>query len=272
MTTGKVSTQSYNSLEQLEELRSQWEDLLASYPLGTTFSTPEWLLSWWRNFGQHQDLLALGVFADSSLVGLAALSVTSASAGAIPLRILRLMGDGSQDSDNLDLPVRPGFESDFAEALVDILEKEKQRWDIAYFNLMPDRSPGVAALRQVLGRKGWLALATNSPASAIALPETWEKYLKQLSSNERAKVGPRSRRLEKKYSVRIRRCEDPQELDALLQVLYELHRKSWQARGLPGTLHVPARRRFYGELAQSLLQKNLLEFWVLELNAKVVAA
>jgi CelD/BcsL family acetyltransferase involved in cellulose biosynthesis len=272
MTTGKVSTQTYNSLEQLEQLRSQWEDLLAGYPFATTFSTPEWLLSWWRSFGQHQDLLAIGAFVDSSLVGFAGLSLTSASAGAIPLRILRLMSDGSQDSDNLDLPVRPGFESDFAEALVDILETQKQRWDVGYFNLMPAQSPGVAALRQVLERKGWLTFETNSPASAIALPETWEQYLKQLSSNERAKVGPRSRRLEKKYSVRIGKCEDPQELDALLQVLYELHRKSWQARGLPGTLHVPARRRFYGELARSLLQKNLLEFWVLELNGKVVAA
>ncbi|HEX6824586.1 MAG TPA: GNAT family N-acetyltransferase [Candidatus Sulfotelmatobacter sp.] len=272
MTTGKVSTQTYNSLEQLEQLRSQWEGLLAHYPLATTFSTPEWLLSWWRSFGQHQELLAIGAFVDSSLVGFAGLSLTSASAGAIPLRILRLMSDGSQDSDNLDLPVRSGFESDFAEALVGILEAQKQRWDVGYFNLMPAQSPGVAALRQVLERKGWLTFGTNSPASAIALPETWEQYLKQLSSNERAKVGPRSRRLEKKYSVRIRKCEDPQELDALLQVLYELHRKSWQARGLPGTLHVPSRRRFYGELARSLLQKNLLEFWVLELNGKVVAA
>ena len=70
MTTGKVSTQTYNSLEQLEQLRSQWEDLLAGYPFATTFSTPEWLLSWWRSFGQHQDLLAIGAFVDSSLVGL----------------------------------------------------------------------------------------------------------------------------------------------------------------------------------------------------------
>lgn len=272
MTTGKLSTQTFNALEQLEALRGQWEDLLASYPLATTFATPEWLLSWWRSFGQHQDLLAIGAFADSSLVGFASLSLASASWGAVPLRILRLMGDGSQDSDNLDFPVRPGFEADFAEALVDILEKQKRRWDVGYFNLMPAQSPGVAALRQVLERKGWLTFGTHSPASAIALPDTWEQYLKQLSSNERAKVGPRSRRLEKKYAVRIRRCEDPQELDTLLQVLYELHRKSWQARGLPGTLHVPARRRFYADLAQSLLQKNLLEFWVLELNEKVVAA
>ncbi len=272
MTTGKLSTQTYNALEQLENLRSQWEDLLANYPLATTFSTPEWLLSWWRSFGQQQDILAIGAFVDSSLVGFAGLSLALASSGAIPLRILRLMGDGSQDSDNLDLPVRPGFESDFAEALVDVLEKQKQRWDIGYFNLMPAQSPGVAAFRQVLERKGWLTFVTNSPASAIPLPDTWERYLKQLSSNERAKVGPRSRRLEKKYSVRIRRCEDQQELETLLQILYELHRKSWQARGLPGTLHVPARRQFYADLARSLLQKNLLEFWVLELNGKVVAA
>jgi CelD/BcsL family acetyltransferase involved in cellulose biosynthesis len=82
----------------------------------------------------------------------------------------------------------------------------------------------------------------------------------------------RTRRLEKKCEVQIRRCAEEGELDSLLQSLYELHGKHWQLRGLPGSFHSPARRQFYGELARLLLEHGRLEFWVMELERKVVAA
>jgi CelD/BcsL family acetyltransferase involved in cellulose biosynthesis len=78
--------------------------------------------------------------------------------------------------------------------------------------------------------------------------------------------------LEKKCEVRIRKCTGESEIDPLLQALYELHGKHWQARGLPGTLHSPARRQFYGELARLLLRQRQLELWALELNGKIAAA
>ncbi|HZQ95612.1 MAG TPA: GNAT family N-acetyltransferase, partial [Candidatus Sulfotelmatobacter sp.] len=273
MSPGKLAIQTYNSIAQLEGIRGQWEDLLAAYPLATTFSTPEWLLPWWRNFGQSQELLVVAAFADASLAGLAALSFTSVRmAGSIPLRVLRLMGDGSHDSDNLDIPVRPGFEDSFAHLLVEVIEKHRSRWDVGYLNSVPPQSTSIDAVRRVLEQRKSVMFEGRTPASAIALPETWEQYLKQLSSKERGKIGLRARRLEKKYAVRIRRCEDEQELDPLLQVLYDLHGKHWQARGLPGTLHVPARRRFYSELAVLLLRRRRLDFWILEADGKVVAA
>jgi CelD/BcsL family acetyltransferase involved in cellulose biosynthesis len=82
----------------------------------------------------------------------------------------------------------------------------------------------------------------------------------------------RARRLEKKYKIRIRKCEHEVEIDLLLQALYELHGRHWQARGVPGTLHSPARRQFYGELARLLLQRRQLELWVLELDGRIAAA
>jgi CelD/BcsL family acetyltransferase involved in cellulose biosynthesis len=115
-------------------------------------------------------------------------------------------------------------------------------------------------------------IGKRSTASAISLPATWEEYLKQLSSKERGKIGLRTRKLEKKYKVRIRKCKEESEIDPLLQALFELHGKHWQLRGLPGTLQSSARRQFYGELARMPLACNRLDLWVLELNEKIVAA
>jgi CelD/BcsL family acetyltransferase involved in cellulose biosynthesis len=97
--------------------------------------------------------------------------------------------------------------------------------------------------------------------------------VKRLSSKERGKIGLRSRRLEKKYAVvKIRKVSNQSELEYALQALFDLHGKHWNLRGLPGTLHSPTRRGFYGELARSLLARRRLEFWILELDGKIMAA
>lgn len=274
MGPGRLEYRIYRSLDELEAIRRGWEELLERYPLATTFSTPDWLISWWRAFGQSQELLVAGFFDSSTpLVGLAAFSISRVRVGkSIPLRRLRLMGDGSQDSDNLDLPVLPGCEEALAESILTFLRDNRGCWDFAEMRTMPEQSPAANALRQKLKEENWVAVDQSTPASAISLPATWEEYLRLLSAKERGKVGLRARRLEKKYEVRIRRCGEEAEIDPLLQALYELHRKHWRLKGSGGTLHMPARQQFYRELAHSLLKRRRLELWVLELQGKVVAA
>ncbi|MGD0757334.1 MAG: GNAT family N-acetyltransferase [Candidatus Sulfotelmatobacter sp.] len=263
----------YDSLESLEHLRPEWDALLGEYPFSTVFSTYEWLAPWWRAFGATDRLQVLAFRdASSALVGLAPLALTTGRAFPVSLRLLRLMGDGSHDSDNLDLPVRPGWETSMSQALLHWMQRNAALWDVCELNTLPSSSAAGARLLEDLGERKWKYFTSTQPQTVVELGETWESHLKGISSKERGKIGLRTRRLEKKYEVRIRRCQHESEIDALLQALYELHGKHWQLRGLPGTLHSPARRQFYGELARLLLARRQLEFWVLEVQGKVVAA
>jgi CelD/BcsL family acetyltransferase involved in cellulose biosynthesis len=273
MTQPRLELRVYDTLDSLSTLQPAWDHLLSEFPTATTFSTLDWLVPWWRAFGNGQQLKVVTFFDSTSrLVAVAPLSLTThRAAGGVKLKLLRLMGDGSQDSDNLDLPVVPGFEDRFAESLLEFLEGQRNSWDFVEFNTLPPQSPGANALQKLLGRKKWASSEGQRPSCSIALPGTWEEYGRLLSAKERGKIGLRTRRLEKKYEVRIRRCAEEGELDSLLQSLYELHGKHWQLRGLPGSFHLPARRQFYGELARLLLERNRLEFWVLELEERVVA-
>lgn len=263
----------HDSLDSLEHLRPEWDALLGEYPYSTVFSTYEWLASWWRAFG-GADRLQVLAFRDASskLVGLAPLALTTGRSLPVSLRWLRLMGDGSHDSDNLDLPVRPGLETSVSHGLLNWMQQNAALWDVCELNTLPSSSAVGASLLEELSRRKWRCFTSTQPQTVVELAETWESYLKGTSSKERGKIGLRTRRLEKKYEVRIRRCQLENEIDFLLQALYELHGKHWQQRGLPGTLHSPARRQFYGELARLLLARRRLEFWVLELQGKVVAA
>jgi CelD/BcsL family acetyltransferase involved in cellulose biosynthesis len=263
----------HSSLDSLEGLQPEWDALLSEYPYSTTFSTYEWLVPWWRAFGGRDQLLVLAFRdASSTLVGLAPMALTLRKAFPVPLRLLRLMGDGSHDSDNLDLPVRPGWEAAFSSGLLDWMGQNAKIWDVCELNTLPSHAAAGTLFLRDLGQRGWKYFTSSRPQTVLELGETWEAHLKKISSKERGKIGLRSRRLEKKYEVQIRRCTQKGELDPFLRALYELHGKHWRQRGLPGTLDSPARRQFYGELSRLLLARQRLEFWVLELQGKIVAA
>jgi CelD/BcsL family acetyltransferase involved in cellulose biosynthesis/2-polyprenyl-3-methyl-5-hydroxy-6-metoxy-1,4-benzoquinol methylase len=263
----------YKNLQELEPLRPAWDDLLASFPGATTFSTWEWLAPWWRAFGEGRELLALAFFDGETLVGLAPLQISQRRvASFLHLRILGLMGDGSGDSDNLDIPVRVGWEAPVAAALLEFLKRESKQWDFCEFNTMPADSPVANSLAKLLENQGWKAYRRWQACSAISLPESWEAYLDQLSSKERGKIAYYRKRLDRKARVRFYRCESEHELSAYLEKLFLLHRKRWQSLKQKGSFESAARRQFYYELARLLIARRNLEFWLLDVDGNTVAA
>jgi len=263
----------YETLADIESLRPCWDQLLCEFRGATTFSSWEWLAPWWRAFGQRRRPLILA-FLDESwrLVGLAPLCVERQKVTPlIDLQVARFWGDGSGDSDNLDFPVRAGYEDEVAAALLNYLAKESRRWDYCELNTMPGDSAVGNCLSHHLRDRFWVAYHHQQTGSAILLPETWEEYLQQLSAKERGKVAYRRRLLEKKYQTRFYKCQNQAELAVCLDTLFGLHQKRWQSAGEPGSFLSAARRRFYSEMAALLLASGRLEFWLLDLDGKPVA-
>jgi CelD/BcsL family acetyltransferase involved in cellulose biosynthesis len=263
----------YETLDKIETLRPQWEQLLCEFRGATTFSSWEWLAPWWRAFGQGQQLLMLAFLDESSrLVGLAPLCVEKRKvAPLIHLQVVRFWGDGSGDSDNLDFPVRAGYEDQVTQTLVHYLSSESKLWDYCEFNTMPRDSAVGRCLERQLRLARCAMYRSESAASVVSIGETWESYLAQLSAKERGKVSNRANRLKKRYRVRYYKCETEAEVPGCLETLYNLHQKRWQSVGEPGSFTAVARRQFYGELAVSLVRRGCLEFWFLDLDGAPVA-
>jgi CelD/BcsL family acetyltransferase involved in cellulose biosynthesis len=272
-TARDLQIRAYRDLEDLQSLVPLWEDLLSAYPLATTFSTWEWLSSWWRNFGGGQQLFVVGVSeGNSRLIGLAPLSIVSRRvAGPVRVRELCLMGDGSGDSDNLDLPVRPGFEDQFAGALLECLSEHRSAWDLCRFNTLPPDSPAAATLLRGLHRRTWTVRQYERMASAIVMPDSWEAYLRQLPSEDQKNLERYSRRLDRRHQSRIYRCSREAELPACLEALFRLHQARWLAAGEPGSFSSEQRQKFYFDLSRTLLARGWLELWVLELGGTIAA-
>jgi CelD/BcsL family acetyltransferase involved in cellulose biosynthesis len=272
LTLMNLSVRVYESLGELHAVRPAWDQLLSRYPLATTFCTWEWLSCWWECFAQHHKLLTIALFDSKSLVGLAPLSISEEKVGCFTLRIVRLMGDGSGDSDNLDLPVQSGYERAFAEQIFIVLKDRKKRWDTCEFNTLPPDSLVVKCLRESLRARSWTFFEYYSMCSAIDLPENWELYTPRLSSEDRKNLTRYTRRLQNRHSVRIYRCARLEELPRCLEAFFGLHQQRWENTGERGTFSSDNRKKFYDRLSRCLLDRGWLEFWILELDGEIVAA
>jgi hypothetical protein len=230
------------------------------------------MFSWWRAYGGNRKLCVL-VFTDpqAGVVGIAPLYWESRRFLAFgKLRVLRLMGDGSGDSDDLDFIVKPGYAAEVATALLNWMIQTP--WNLCEFECLSSKSEVVVLLRDELRKLGWKVATAHRPFTRVALPETWEGYLKQLSAKERQKVGIRLRRLQSRHQVNFRRCERLDEIPAFLATLYSLHQKRWEAKGEPGSFRLPERRRFYEGMTRALLSRGWLELWQMEMDGVPVAA
>ena len=262
-----------DSWEELEALWPTWVHLLETSQTASVFSTPEWLGAWWRAFGNGNSLVAI-VFYDPSgdMVGLAPFYLDVLEAPfRWRLKRLRLIGDGSGDSDNLDFVVRPGYEYACARTLLNWLGRQSM-WNLCELNTLPMHSPLANCLLVHLRELGWPHVMHHQRCSAIILPDSWESYLNQISAKEREKVGYRFRRLEKRYRVSTCKCTQEEEVSPFLEELFQLHQKRWQLRGQPGSFSSSVRRQFYYEVACSFLARQWLEFWLLKLDGRPVAA
>jgi CelD/BcsL family acetyltransferase involved in cellulose biosynthesis len=260
-------------IRDLEALRPAWHALLNKYPLSTTFSSWEWLSCWWRAYGGHRTLLAYTLFdSTNTLVGMATFSLgVEKFWGGTRVRVLRLLGDGSYDSDNLDMPAVAGFEDVLARGVIEDLTRRSSQWDLCEFNTLPPDSPVAACLSFTAKSQGWPLVEDLTCSSAIHLPDAWEKYLAALSSEDNKNIQRYTRRLRNRYTARFYRCTQNHELPRCLDALFRLHQGRWQHAGERGTFSSSARRQFYQELSLSLLARGWLELWVLELDGEIAA-
>jgi CelD/BcsL family acetyltransferase involved in cellulose biosynthesis len=270
---GAISTTTYFSWSSLAEITPGWNRILDMNRTLSIFSTPEWLRSWWEAFGSNRRLVVLA-FSDTegSLVGLAPMYWEFTKHPLLGrLKRLRMVGDGSGDSDNLDLIVEPGWEHKCASALISWLARHRN-CGICSLNTFPSNSLAAKAIVAQLGAAKWLIREATTPNSCIPLPSSWELYIESLSPKFRRQVTRCRKKVESQFQTRLHRCERAADIPTMLETLYRLHQKRWTSANEKGSFVSAERRDFYARMALAFFNRGWLELWTLELNGKPVAA
>jgi CelD/BcsL family acetyltransferase involved in cellulose biosynthesis len=264
------------SESELEQLRPQWNRLAGGVP----FRMWQWLHGWWRHYGDGRDLYVLAVYdGDQVLRGVAPwMRETSVQHG----RAIRGLGTGEVCSDYLSVLTEEKHTDPVAAALAQWLTGTARdrptsgvdhRWDLLELTGVDAEDNATQRLIGHLRRCGHAVYCRQDfDFWSIKLPATWDEYLAGLSKSHRKKI----RRLERNElggdHVGVRWTSSPDEIQAGMKVLVDLHQRRRQALGDSGCFSSERFSRFLHEAAVCLAADDRLKLYWVEWRGDPVAA
>lgn len=242
----------------LAALEPAWWALFGRCAAATPFSSPAWLLPWWKVFAPGE-LFTVAVTTGGRLVGLAPLYLERG------LESRRLLPLGIGITDYADVLLDPLHAGAAWAAILDCLQAEADTWDVWCAEELP---PEAAVLAQSLPQ-GWTSrteaqsacpvLALRSPFSASDLPSTKRRKWRMAQNRTARRASDL-------------RTSTAATLDADLTQLFRLHAARWADRGEAGVLADDVVQRFHAAAAPALLAAGLLRLTTLTLDGMMVAA
>jgi CelD/BcsL family acetyltransferase involved in cellulose biosynthesis len=205
-----------------EELKEEWNALLAESITHVPFLRYEYLSAWWQTFGGGEwpntaRLAIVTARQDNRLVGIAPL-FTAEWEG---LPSLLLLGS-IEISDYLDLIVRPQDLAAFTGELLPFLAGQSAGllpWNrLDLYNVF-ETSPTLAALKQAAQQQRWeYTDEPFRPSLTISLPGDWETYLAGIDKKQRHEIRRKMRRAQSgELSTRWYIARDPGKIDAEIE-------------------------------------------------------
>ena len=254
-----MSVTSITSFQALQDLRQDWEALLAATPVNTLFLTPQWQEVWWDSFGNGQQVAGFCLRGPEGLLALASLAQQD---GAITF-----LGN-SETFDYNDFMVRPGHEGAFYDVLLQRLDQDGG--SILKLASLRDGSPTLAILPDLARQRGYrVEIAQEDVAPGVVLPATWDDYLNGLSKKDRHELRRKFRRLETETKWRWYSLRDVDQVMARLDDFFTLMRLSKVEKA---EFLTPPREEFFRRMVRRTAELDLLRLSFMELDGKAVAA
>lgn len=261
----------YRTWEELQPLAARWNQLLSASSSDTLFLTWEWCEAWWKNYGAARPLFVLAAWEEDRPLGIAPFYVDVVRRWGGKWKCLRLVGDGSHDSDYLDCFAERGREAEVVRAFLDYLQAETTEWDWLESYATPAGSACLNALTTAARERGWQFAAEPIPCATVSLPSSWDEYLAGLRPRFRTKLRSCLAELEQQLRSLPKECGSEQELDSWLEELFDLHARRWSTRGQSGVFGNSAKRAFYRDISRSMLHRGWLAFHRLDWAGRPLA-
>ncbi len=202
-------------------LRSAWNDLLLKSRSNNLFLTWEWLYNWWETFGSHNELRILQVRENENLIGIAPFFVTGNRDGG--RKQINFLGSQRVGSDYLDLILLKGQEQETLSAIFDYLLADRNSRPVMNLTDIPENSRCIDLIKNNYRDRFYILRKDHTLCPYITLPESYEAFLKSLSSNMRYNIRRKRRRFENKFKGEFVIIRKKSELDRSIGELIRLN-------------------------------------------------
>jgi CelD/BcsL family acetyltransferase involved in cellulose biosynthesis len=266
----RIDVDCVRSAGEFRALRSAWTALYAAVPGTTPFQSWEWLFSWWQAYGGDRPLRVVVCRAGDAALGIAPFYLARETiAPGVAARVLRLVGDGSFDSDYLGALAAPGARASVDSALADWLARNRE-WDALAVRDARDGSQLPALLEREARAANWHWRSELGRCGIVDLPPTFDEFLRARPPRFRTRIRALLRRVDGGDAVFEPDCA-ARELRSRLRSLFALHQARWTASGGAGVFGASPRRRFYAHFAPRFARNGWLRLYSLRAGGRYVA-
>jgi CelD/BcsL family acetyltransferase involved in cellulose biosynthesis len=266
--------------EALGEIAAEWDVLDRQITPRSPFTSPPWLIPWWKHFSRHQQMLFHDEFfchvvrgEAGRLVAVAPLMRTSGPGIGPPVvRMLQFFGTDPALTEIRGVICRPEDHAPVVEALIKHFLARRNEWDVFRW----------AGLRHPVDTYGALSpqcafmAREDLPDYVIELPGSWEDLRRRVSSNMRRKLRKAYESLERDaFTFRLRVTEKSHGVETAMHRFLTLHTARAEATGTivhENKFERPHVRAFLTEHLNGAAGRGELRIFELEVGGDVVAS
>jgi CelD/BcsL family acetyltransferase involved in cellulose biosynthesis len=247
------------------DLTGPWRELaeLRENP----FLTPEWYEAWLATHPADQPFVAVWRDEGGDVRGV--LPLVRATAGPTA----RLRFAGARRGDWFTPACRVEDEERMGVAVGALLARERSSWQLAQLDRVDRDSRWLHALWAQEGSRPLRGRLKRTDVLPYIRFDGggYEDYLAARSRNFRSQLGRRRRKLEAEHGLAFRMTAEAWELDADLEVFFELHEQRWRDRGGSSALSDDA-KQLHRRFAAAALERGWLRLWTAEADGVPAAS
>jgi CelD/BcsL family acetyltransferase involved in cellulose biosynthesis len=244
------------SIEGLDALEAEWDELVRAMPKPTPFLLHGWVRAWLEHYAQDAEPAIHIARRDGQLVAALPLVVRR----RFGLRIASFVGD---DRPFVDVLLAPGEEFETARALCDFAA---QSHDCASLGMISAESTIVRAC----GKR--LRLIPRVGAPVLDLSNGFEQtYHEKYSSKARREHARRLRKLDELGKVEFVLAKTPEELESALDDAFRLHALRWKGRFDLSSFGTEQGSSFYRDALPKLAESGAAQLLTLRLDGNAIA-
>lgn len=220
---------------ELAELRDPWNALAAGTERAQFFQTYDWFASYWRHYGNDQQLHLLLVRDEQKLIGIVPLVIRTERRQVGRLNVLTYPLD---DWGSFYHPVSTDNQRTIT-AAVDYLRQNQKRWEILSWRWCdPHQAATISTAMNDAGMRTFGSVRETS--ALIDLPSDWDAYLSSRGSKFRNNVKRWTRRVNELGTLRYEKYRPTASDNTsprwdLYDSCEALAAKSWQGSSESGT-------------------------------------
>lgn len=265
-----------NCIDQLAEYRQAWAKLQSETPGASFFQSLDWLLCYWRHFGQGQRLRTLIVCEGSTFVGIVPLVVRRERTRVGNVAVLTYP---LHDWASFYSPLGPDAGATLEAGLTHIASTRRD-WDLLDLRWVDTQGSDRGQTPAALAAAGFANLSKPWDETALVdLADGWDAYWASRTSKFRNNVRRYERRLTERGEVRYVRYRPQGEAAGdcdprwdLYQSCVDLARQSWQGSSDTGTTISHASiSSFMSDVHEAAARSGSLDLNLLSIDERPVA-